>query len=146
MANKKKLEAEPETIAAAIMESATRKEAAQRLGVSDRSLYEYMKDFRVQAIVTALRADQLRQRMEALDESTKIAVQTLTDMLTSEEATNGDKLKAAQIILSAGAAARSSYTVTEAQAVNRLQNAQRLENERHGLYTFDLPSFADSDL
>lgn len=132
MANRCRLEAEPERIAAAIMESSTRAEAAKRLGVSDRTLYEYCKRFDVAAILHALRADQLRGRIQMLEEAQTQAVQTITDMLRSDDASNSDKLKAAALILQAGAAARSEYIKMDSDAVGRLRYANKLEAERTG--------------
>lgn len=142
MANKRRLEAEPETIAAAIMESSTRKEAAERLGVPVRTLYDYMKSFEVQAVVSSLRADQLRERMQTLEDAQRQAIETITGILKSDEATNGDKLKAAALILNAGAAARSEYKLTEESAVGKLRSAAKLECERNNEIIID---FSKSD-
>lgn len=130
MGNKRKLESDPETIAAALMESSTRKEAAQKLGVSDRTLYEWSKSFQVQAVLSALRADQLRGRMQILEDAQMQAIETITAMLKDDKASNADKIRAAQLILSAGSAARSEYFNTDTQAIGRLRNAQKLDDER----------------
>lgn len=141
-----------EQIAAALLESKTRKEAAERLNITPRALYARMQSHELQAVLDVLRADRLRNKLEALDEAQAQAVQCLLAIMNNEQASAGDRLKAAQFILSAGTAARQELNAAEARAVGNLREAakaeyirecgqKKLEATKKGEFHLDLSGF-----
>lgn len=128
MAKTKQLDAE--TVAAAVFESRTKKEAAERLAISSRCLYDYLQNYEVQSILTALRADKARAWWDALDDLTACALDTLRETLESDESSRAEKLRAASIILDAGRIARQDAAAADMDAVGRLRYARQQEYER----------------
>ena len=67
-----------EQIALAICESCTRIEAANKLKISRRQLYDRLQSFEVQALIRTIRSDQLRKRLALLESAQESAIQTIT--------------------------------------------------------------------
>ena len=128
MAKTKQLDAE--TVAAAVFESRTKKEAAERLAISDRCLYDYLQSYEVQSILTAMRADRIRKWWEQLDDLTACALDALRDTLESEESSRAEKLRAASIVLDASRTARQDAAEAEQDAVGRLRYYRQQEFDR----------------
>ena len=61
MSNKKQFT--DEEIALAVCESRTKQDAASTLHMGTRQLYERLKSYEVQALIRAIRADQLQKRL-----------------------------------------------------------------------------------
>lgn len=129
MANK---ELSSEEIAVAIIESKTKKEAAEKLKITVRTLYDKLQSFEVQSVISVLRAEQLKARLNALEDSQEKAIKTICAIMESPESSAGDRLKAAAIILETGRAARAEIAAAEANAIGRLRNASREEQNRIG--------------
>lgn len=125
-----------ESIAAALLECRTRAEAAEKLGISPRTLYDRMQSYSLQSILSVLRADQLKTRLKALETAEQTAIDTVISIMTDESANTGDRLKACGMILEAGRAARQEIGDADSLAVTRLRNAEKLDNERKGILDF----------
>lgn len=119
-----------EEIALALLESRTRREAAEKLDMPQRTLYERMQSFHVQSILAVMRADQLRNRLAALDAAQQKAIEVITAIMDDEKANTSDRLKAALTVLDAGRAARQELDAAESNAVGRLRNARECERRR----------------
>lgn len=128
MPNKKQLA--PEAVAAAVYEARTKKAAAEALHVSERCLYDYLKSYEVQSILTAMRADAIRTRCAALDDLTALALDTLREVMSDRESSRAERLRAASIVLDAGRAARSEAAAADDTAAKRLRTASKKEAER----------------
>ena len=122
MAKTKQLDAA--TVAAAVIESRTKKEAAERLAISDRCLYDYMKTHEVRALLSSFRADKMRNTFAALDDLTVSALDTLRAILDSDESTNAEKMRAASIVLDAGRIARRDLEELDSIAFSNMRNAK----------------------
>lgn len=112
-----------EEIAAALLECSTKSEAAERLGIDRKTLYNRMQSHEVQAILSAMRADRLRSRLAALDAMHQKAIDTICGVLDSDTASNTDRLKAASMALNAERAARAELNAAECLTVERLRCA-----------------------
>ena len=112
------------TVAAAVMECKTKKDAAERLAISERCLYDYLQRYDVQAILSARRADKARNTLAALDDLTGSALDTLRRILDSDDSTNSEKMRAASIVLDAGRTARRDLAEMDAAAFASIRNAK----------------------
>ena len=87
---------------AAMLECSTLTEAAEKAGISRKTLYNYIRDDA--AFGTAYRAarDQMTlERMEALNNGTERAARLLLDLMDDAEQPASLRLKAAQTVLTA---------------------------------------------
>ena len=134
MANNKQYS--DEQIALAICESCTRIEAANKLKISRRQLYDRLQSFEVQALIRTIRSDQLQKRLAMLESAQESAIQTITGIMQSDESTNTEKLKAAALILESGRLARAETAAADADAIGKLRNAQAAENDRLHRFIF----------
>lgn len=114
-----------EEIALAVAESRTKKEAAQRCGLSARQLYERLLDRETAALVESLRADQLRGRLQALDDAQGAAIRCIVDIMQDAENAPETRLKAAISLLECGRAARAETSTLEARAAQAARDAAR---------------------
>lgn len=135
MANKRRLLTDEE-IALAICESRTRTEAAERLHMGTRQLYERLQSYEVQALIRAIRADQLQKRLAMLESAQESAIQTITAIMQDPESTNFEKLKAAGMILESGRLARAETAAADADAIGKLRNAEAAEADRLHKFIF----------
>lgn len=83
----------------AITTHSTIEAAAQSVGCSKRTLYTRMQDGTFRAQLTAFRAERIRTAAAALDDAASKAIQTLTGILDNPDSTDGDKIRAATLIL-----------------------------------------------
>lgn len=121
-----------EEIALALIESKTRREAAEKLNMPTRTLYERMQSFAFQSILSDMRAEQLKNRLQILNDAQNNAAATLYNIMVNEECSAGDRIRAAVAILDAGRAARQELQTLETDAVGRMRAARRLDREREG--------------
>lgn len=121
-----------EEIALALIESKTRREAAEKLNMPTRTLYERMQSFAFQSILSDMRAEQLKNRLQILNDAQNNAAATLYNIMMNEENSAGDRIRAAVAILDAGRAARQELQTLETDAVGRMRAARRLDREREG--------------
>lgn len=134
MANKRQIS--DEVILNALLTSRTKGEAAKQAGCDVRTIFERLKDFEFSAQLAALRADQLRANLEKAENAQCEAIDVVLSIMQSDESSAGDKLKAAQILLSFGTAARQAITAAESAAVGQLRNARHCEANRLGEIIF----------
>lgn len=125
-----------EQIALAICESKTQIEAANKLKMSRRQLYERLQNYEVQALIRAIRADNLKKRLAFLESAQESAIQTIINIMQSEESTNLEKLRAAALILESGRAARAEIAAADADAIGKLRNAEAAEHDRLHKFIF----------
>ena len=127
MANKKQVsDAE---IVAAMVTSRTRAEAAEKLKLDPRTLYERLKSYDVQASIAAHRADALRTQMQTLEDVQSNAVKMIYNVMVSDESTNAEKLKAAAMLLDYGRIARQEIAAADADAIGKQRGAHRMDKE-----------------
>lgn len=112
------------TVAAAVIECRTKKDAAERLAISERCLYDYLQRYEVQAILSARRADRARSMFAALDDLTGSALDTLRRILDSDDSTNSEKMRAASIVLDAGRTARRDIDEMDATVFQMIRNSR----------------------
>lgn len=129
-----KAQAKPtdEEIAVVLCECKTQAEAAAKLNISVRNLYDRLQSFELQSILAAIRADQLRSRLQVLEDTQENAVKVIYNLMVDEENTPTERLKAAALILETGRAARAELAAAESAAVGRLRNAGKQEFDREG--------------
>lgn len=131
-AQQKQLKPTNEEIAVCLLECKTQADAADRLNISTRTLYDRLQSFELQSILATIRADQLRSRLQAIDDAQAQAVQTICDIMNAKDSSTSDRLKAAALILESGRAARAELATAESAAVGRLRNARRCDRVREG--------------
>ena len=117
MANKKIDDTE---IAAAVLTAPTRTAAAEQLGISTRSLFDHMRRRSVQALLSDLRAERLRQQMQRLDDAQAAAVDTLRTIMQDADVAAGDRIRAARAVLEIGAAARAECAAADQAAQSKI--------------------------
>ena len=126
----KKSNLDSQQIALAVCESRTRAEAAERLKIAPRTLFDRLQDREVQAYITAFRADLVTSRLQALEDAQTEALQTVRSILQAEDTSASEKLKAAQLILETGRALRQDIAAADAQSA-------QLAREAADVITFD---------
>lgn len=131
-----KKELDFERIALAVYENPNRKQAAGRLGVTERTLYTYLQNCEVQAALKLLRYTAMDERRKALAECESAAIQTICAVMQSDTASNADKLRAAGMILQFGRDAAKDAESIETDALEAIQGAERKEGERNGVVFF----------
>lgn len=92
----------PLEIALAIFESPTRAKAAEGLKISERTLYDYLQRYDVQAAIQALYSDLITERAKRLHELHADALEVIRQTMLDENARTADRLKAACIVLNLG--------------------------------------------
>ena len=113
-----------EEIAIAVCECRTRKEAAEKCGISARQLYEREQAYTVQALIRYYRGELLKVRLEALEDVQTLAAQTIRDIMQNPSNSAETRLKAASIALGEGRQARQELRTIEAGAIEAARNAE----------------------
>lgn len=103
-----------EEIIAALLSNGTIKEAAAAVNMSERSIYDRMKDREFYSLYLEVKADILREAVSNLNEHINNAIETILDIMNDEDNNAAIRLQAAQTILNN--AARFSQRLTEAEA------------------------------
>lgn len=111
-------------------------EAAERAGCSVKTIYNKLQEFPFCAALNAARADARREMFARLAAAQSQALECLLCILNDSEATNGDKIKAAGLLLEKGAAAAAALQFDEFDTAGKLRNADRAEAERNGALIF----------
>ena len=83
----------------ALMLTNTMTEAAKRAKVTERSIYNWMKQDRFQTVLRQARRDALAQTTTHLQQMTARAVRTLGDVLEDENASSASRVSAARLTL-----------------------------------------------
>lgn len=88
----------------AMLESNTLTEAAEKAGISRKTLYNYIRDDPAFGLAYRTARDQMAvEQMEALNNGTQRATRLLLDLMEDAEQPAGIRMKAAQTILTAAA-------------------------------------------
>lgn len=88
-----------EEIIAALFSSGTIKEAAAKIGLSDRAIYERMRAGDFQALYKAAKADLIRGAVISINRQLQAAIDTVIEIMQDQEANPAIRLQAAQTIL-----------------------------------------------
>lgn len=83
----------------ALLQCGTVEAAAQSCGCSKRTIYTRLQDSAFAECLRAYRTERIRAAAGALDSAVLDAVNALTEILHSEDASPSDKLKAAGMVL-----------------------------------------------
>ena len=88
-----------EVLAAALVEHGTIRDAAKAAGVSERTLYERMKQEDFRNLYQNARTDVLRSAVLNLTRRLQEAIETVSEIMTDKEISPATRLQAAQTIL-----------------------------------------------
>lgn len=88
-----------EQIIAALMHSASLRQAADTLGLSPRTLYDRMgyRDFK--AAYSAAKAEVMRQAVQSLNAKLAAAIEVIAEIMTDDNTATPYRLQAAKLIL-----------------------------------------------
>lgn len=111
-----------EEVIAALISNGTIREAAEAVGLSERAIYERMKQGDFQALYKSAKADTIRAAVTALNDRLQRAIETITGIMEDQEVNPATRLQAAQTILNQ--AARLSDRLQEAEADTARQQEQ----------------------
>lgn len=117
-----------EEIIAALIQNGTIRAAAGAAGISERTIYDRMKDKDFRAMYTAAKTDIIRAAVFNINSKLSAAVDTVSEIMQDEGANFVVRLQAAQVIIN-----------NAAKFAQRLQNEERNSREEaKGLFDFDL--------
>ena len=88
-----------EEIIAALMDSRSIADAASKLGISERSIYDKMTNKFFQMEYNAAKADFLREALNSLKQRTGAAIATIAELMEAQETAPAIRLQAAKMIL-----------------------------------------------
>lgn len=88
-----------EHIVAALLTNGTIKQAAESVGLSERTIYERMNGGDFQALYKAAKADLIRGAVFSLNGKLQEAINTVADIMANDENNPAIRLQAAQTIL-----------------------------------------------
>ena len=120
MARKNQTAISDEQIIAALFSNGTIREAAQAVGLSERAIYDRMKDGNFQALYKEARAETLRTAATDLNKQIRAAVETIAQIMTDPANNPAIRLQAAQTILNN--AGKYSKHLQEAEDAAERQN------------------------
>lgn len=132
-------------VAAAIHSSRTRKEAAKKLGVSERVIYDYLKNYEVQAAMKLLRYEVYARTVSGAVDSVADALAALREIVTSDTATNPERIRAAGILLDFGRQSFRDVSAAESETLADMRGASEAEDERNGILHFNFGEFPAED-
>lgn len=99
MANKKQSATTDEEIIAALIASSSITEAAARLNISARTIYDRMATRDFKAAYTAAKSDIIRGAVFNINNKLTEAIETVSELMTDKEVSPAIRLQAAQTIL-----------------------------------------------
>lgn len=91
-----------EKVLSALLSSMTRKEAAEKSGISERTIYAYLQEPEFRERYEAEKRAILNRTGIMLQKSMQPAIQTLYDIVNDKEAGNSARIQAARSILEYG--------------------------------------------
>ena len=113
-----------EEIIAALLQSATLKEAAALAGISPRSLYDRMNKETFIAAYQRAKAEHLRAALLSLNGKVEEAIATIAGIMQDEKTNPATRLQAAQTILNHAGRISKQLTQEEAEATRAARIAQ----------------------
>ena len=126
MAKKNQTIVTDEEIISALLQHVTIKDAAGAVGISERAIYDRMRDEDFQAYYTSARNEILRKAVKKISDYTSSAIDTVADIMKDKDAPASTRLQAATAIL--------NYT---GRYTGLLTRSERLAEEK-GLAGFPL--------
>lgn len=99
MGKTKKKAVSDEAIIAAIMENATFKDAAEKIGVSVRTIQDRMKDDDFRKLYNAAKRDLLRSACKHINDKLEDSINTVAEIMNDREVNAAVRLQAAQTII-----------------------------------------------
>lgn len=115
-----------EELISCLLSSDSIKEASLIAGITPRTIYKRMKDATFKNLYAEARAQLLKDATEALQKKTSLAVETLANVMTSEDSPPQTKVNSANSILQFA----SKYT----EMTDILERIEKLEDERKDHY------------
>ena len=113
-----------EEIIAALLQSATLKEAAELAGISPRSLYDRMNREDFIAAYQRAKAEHLRAALLSLNGKVEEAIATIAGIMQDEKTNPATRLQAAQTILNHAGRISKQLSQEEAEATRAARIAQ----------------------
>ena len=113
-----------EEIIAALLQSATLKEAAELAGISPRSLYDRMNREDFVAAYQRAKAEHLRAALLSLNGKVEEAIATTTEIMQDKKTNPATRLQAAQTILNYAGRMTKQLSQEEAEATRAARIAQ----------------------
>ncbi len=113
-----------EEIIAALLQSATLKEAAALAGISPRSLYDRMNREDFIAAYQRAKAEHLRAALLSLNGKVEEAIATIAGIMQDEKTNPATRLQAAQTILNHAGRISKQLSQEEAEATRAARIAQ----------------------
>ena len=113
-----------EEIIAALLQSATLKEAAELAGISPRSLYDRMNRENFIAAYQRAKAEHLRAALLSLNGKVEEAIATIAGIMQDEKTNPATRLQAAQTILNHAGRISKQLSQEEAEATRAARIAQ----------------------
>lgn len=113
-----------EEIIAALLQSATLKEAAALAGISPRSLYDRMNKEAFIAAYQRAKAEHLRAALLSLNGKVEEAIATIAGIMQDEKTNPATRLQAAQTILNHAGRISKQLTQEEAEATRAARIVQ----------------------
>jgi predicted TIM-barrel fold metal-dependent hydrolase len=113
-----------EEIIAALLQSATLKEAAALAGISPRSLYDRMNNEDFIAAYQRAKAEHLRAALLSLNGKVEEAIATTAEIMRDEKTNPATRLQAAQTILNHAGRISKQLSQEEAEAAKAARIAQ----------------------
>ena len=108
-----------EELVVALLDHGTIKEAAQAVGLSERTVYDRMTKSDFQAIYRAAKNDLIRSAVVSLNKRIQSAVDVIVDIMEDAETNPATRLQAAQTILSNAAKFSTRLQADEAAVVSQ---------------------------
>lgn len=96
---KKNTAVSDEEIIAALLESGTVREAAEKTGLTARTVYERMGDKDFQAAYSSAKADIVREAVFSISRKLSAAIDAVAEIMTDENTNPAVRLQAAQTII-----------------------------------------------
>lgn len=88
-----------EAIIAALLQNGTIKEAAAAAGTTPRTIYDRMRDRDFRAAYSDAKTDLMRRAVISINEKLAAAIETVSDIMSDENANPAIRLQAAQTII-----------------------------------------------
>lgn len=110
-----------EKVLSALLSSMTRKEAAEKSGISERTIYAYLQDPEFKERYEVEKRALLNRTGIMLQKSMQPAIQVLHDIANDKEAGNASRIQAARSIL--------EYGIKAAELIEVYKRMDEIENK-----------------
>ena len=117
-----------EELIAAMLSSGTIREAAELIGLSERTIYDRMKEDEFRALYKSAKADLLRAAVAEINDHIADAIRTIAEIMNDKEINPAVRLQAAQTLLNS--ATKFTQRLSEAEKATELQIENNKVTER----------------